>query len=148
MRAIQYAFDEAIQSLWRGRRSGLLSTATIALALLVLGAFLLLTANLERLGAEWGSSAELSVYLKDDITPAEQRAVAEAVAPHGLIAANEYVSKADALVRFRQTFGDLGSAMDSLGENPLPASFEVRLQPGAEARWHVAPDRVLVFPRG
>lgn len=134
MRALQYAFDEAIQSLWRGRRSGLLSTATIALALLVLGAFLLLTANLERLGAEWSSSAELSVYLKDDITPAEQRAVAAAVAPRGLIAANEYVSKADALVRFKQTFGDLGSAMDSLGENPLPASFEVRLQPGAEAQ--------------
>ena len=37
MRALQYAFDEAISSLWRGRTSGVLSTATIAVALFVLG---------------------------------------------------------------------------------------------------------------
>jgi putative spermidine/putrescine transport system ATP-binding protein len=30
----------------------------------------------------------------------------------------------------------------------LYARTSQRLQPGAEARWHVAPDRVLVFPRG
>ena len=43
MRALRYALDEALASLWRGRQSGLLSTATIALALFVLGAFLLVT---------------------------------------------------------------------------------------------------------
>ena len=37
MRALRYAFDEAVASLWRGRRSGVLSTATIAVALFVLG---------------------------------------------------------------------------------------------------------------
>ena len=41
MRALRYAFDEAVASLWRGRRSGILSTATIAVALFVLGGFLL-----------------------------------------------------------------------------------------------------------
>ena len=39
MRALTYAFNEALASLWRGRQSGLLSTATIALALFVLGGF-------------------------------------------------------------------------------------------------------------
>ena len=48
--ALRYAFDEAVRSLWRGRQSGLLSTATIALALFVLGAFLLVTANLRAAG--------------------------------------------------------------------------------------------------
>ena len=37
MRALRYAFDEAVVSLWRGRQSGILSTATIAVALFVLG---------------------------------------------------------------------------------------------------------------
>ena len=37
MRALRYAFDEAVLSLWRGRQSGALSTATIAVALFVLG---------------------------------------------------------------------------------------------------------------
>jgi cell division transport system permease protein len=43
------------------------------------------------------------------------------------------VSKSDALVRFKQTFTDLSTALDSVGTNPLPASFEVRLRPGPGA---------------
>ena len=35
MRALRYAWDEALASLWRGRQSGVLSTATIAVALFV-----------------------------------------------------------------------------------------------------------------
>ena len=41
MRALEYAWSEAVASLWRGRRSGVLSVATIALALFVLGGFLI-----------------------------------------------------------------------------------------------------------
>jgi cell division transport system permease protein len=134
MHALRYALDEAIRSLWRGRHSGLLSTATIALALGVLGSFLLVTANLERLGAEWSSAAEMSVYLKDGATPAEQTAVERVLAPSDVVAAHQYVSKADALVRFKQTFGDLAGAIDTLGDNPLPASFEVRLRTESSAR--------------
>ena len=130
MRALRYAFEEAFTSLWRGRQAGLLSTLTIALALFVLGGFLVVTANLERLGTEWSNAAELSVYLKDDITPAERRTVEAALAPSDLIAAHEFVSKSDALARFKQTFGDLAAAVDGVGGNPLPASLEVRLRPG------------------
>ena len=84
MQAIRYSLEEAARSLWRGRQSGMLSTATIALALFVLGAFLLVTANLERLGAEWSSAAELSVYLKDDAT-AQDRADGIPVVENGRI---------------------------------------------------------------
>lgn len=135
MRALRYAFDEALASLWRGRESGLLSTATIALALFVLGGFVLVTANLERLGAEWSSTAELSVYLKDDVSADQRRAVEAAVASSDAVSAHEYVSKSEALVRFKQTFGDLAAAIESPGDNPLPASIEVHLRsgPGATA---------------
>jgi cell division transport system permease protein len=131
VRALQYALDEALASLWRGRHSGLLSTATIALALFVLGAFLLVTTNLERLGAEWSRAAELSVYLTDDVTPAQRQAIETVLTPGSLIASRDYLSKIDALAQFKQTFGDLASTIDGLGDNPLPASIEVRLQPGA-----------------
>jgi cell division transport system permease protein len=127
MPSIRYAFDEAVKSLWRGRTSGLLSTATIALALIVFGSFLLVTANLERLGTEWSNAAEMSVYLRDDISPVERSAI-EATLTTGPVAGREYVSKDEALARFKQTFGDLSAAVDGLGENPMPASYEVRLR--------------------
>jgi cell division transport system permease protein len=132
MRALSYAFDEALTSLWRGRRSGVLSMATIALALFVLGGFLIVVANLQRLTAEWGSGAEMSVYLADDVT-ADQRRALEAlfVRRRGTVAAAEFVSKADALKRFKSMFGDLAGTVDTVGDNPLPASYEVRLDPRA-----------------
>lgn len=133
MRALRYALDEALVSLWRGRQSGVLSAATIAVALFVLGGFLLVTANLDHLGAEWSGAAELSVYLKDDVTAAERRAIETALSSSDVVSARDYVSKADAFVRFKQTFGDLAGAIDGLGDNPLPASIEVRLRPGAAA---------------
>src|SRR4029077_16265316 len=133
MRALQYALEEAFTSLWRGRQAGLLSTVTIALALFVLGGFLVVTANLQRLGAEWSDSAELSVYLTDTVTPEERQAIDAALAPGDVVASREYVSKADALARFKQTFGELAAAMDGVGDNPLPASLEVKVRPGPGA---------------
>ena len=130
MRALRYAFGEAAASLWRGRQSALLSTGTIALALFVLGGFLIVTANLERLAAEWSRAAEMSVYLDEQITDQERSAIESALAPSEIVAAHEYVSKETALSRFKQTFSDLAGSIDTLGENPLPASYEVRLKTG------------------
>jgi cell division transport system permease protein len=133
MRSLRYAFEEAVASLWRGRQSGLLSTGTIALALFVLGGFLIVTANLERLAVEWSSAAEMSVYLDDHVTEAERNAIERALAPSEIVAAHEYVSKENALGRFKQTFSDLAGSIGTLGENPLPASYEVRLRTGPAA---------------
>ena len=134
MRALRYAFDEAVVSLWRGRRSGILSTATIAVAVFVLGAFLMATSNLERLGDEWGRSAEMSVYLADDASAENRQAVEALLAAGPLVAGHEFVTKEEALRRFKATFADLASAVETVEGNPLPASYEVRLQaaPGAK----------------
>src|SRR5580765_462852 len=134
MRAFQYSFEEALASLWRGRTSGMLSTATIAIALFVLGAFLVLTSNLSRLGADWSRSAEMSVYIDDDATPEARTAVETMLAPGRVVAAYQFVSKVEALQRFKQTFSELAAAADTLGGNPMPASYEVRLQttPGVQ----------------
>jgi cell division transport system permease protein len=133
MHALRYAFDEAVASLWRGRQSGLLSTATIAVALFVLGVFLLATSNLERLSGDWSRMAELSVYLDDAATPEDRSAIERLVAPSSLVAGHEYVSKAEALTRFKQTFADLATQTDALEGNPMPASYEVHLNPSIGA---------------
>jgi cell division transport system permease protein len=137
MRALRYALDEALTSVWRGRSSGLLATVTIALALFVLGGFLLVTSNLRRLGADWSSAAEISVYLQDEVTPAERAAIENVLTSGSLVTSREYVSKDEALKRFKQTFGELGAAVDGTGDNPLPASYEARLRADPDARGRV-----------
>ena len=75
MRALSYFFQEALLSLWRRRRSALLAVATIATAVFVLGGFLLVTSNLERLLMRWNESAEFSIYLRDEISQADRAAL-------------------------------------------------------------------------
>lgn len=135
MRAIRYAFDEAIASLWRGRQAGLLSMATIAVALFLLGAFLMVLSNIQRLASEWSESAELSVYLHDQATPADRADIERVLGPGGPVTGFTRVSKEEAIRRFRQVFSDLAPTIDSLGSNPLPESYEVRIasQAGASA---------------
>jgi cell division transport system permease protein len=128
MRALRYAFDEALASLWRGRQSGILSTATIALALFVLGTFLVATSNLERLGNEWSRSAELSVYLHDDVTASDRTAVESLLTAAPIVTSHHYISKDEALKRFKTTFAELAGAVETVEGNPLPASYDVRLQ--------------------
>ena len=131
VRAIKYFFDEAAASLWRGLKTALIATATIAVAFAVLGAFLILTSNMERVFTQWQDAAEFSVYLDDTVTPEERAAVEQTLRQSRVVSALEAVSKEDALKRFRQNFATLAEAAGGLPANPLPASLEVRLRPDA-----------------
>lgn len=128
MHALRYCFEEAFVSLWRGRRSGIFSIATIAAAQFVLGVFLLLTANAERVLADWSRAAEISVYLRDDVSADQRRAVERELGDSGIVISREYVSKSDAFSRFKRDFADLAMVVDGFNENPLPASYEVRVR--------------------
>ncbi len=131
MRALRYSLDEALASLWRGRRSGALAVVTISTALFVLGGFLLVTSNLEGLLARWREAAEFSVYLQDGAEGDQRAALERMLRESPVVSAIEHVSKEDALRRFSRNFSDLAGAVEGLPDNPLPASVEVRLRPGA-----------------
>lgn len=132
MRAIDYAFRQAWASLWRSRGSSAFAVAAIALAMVVLGALLLLTSNVERLLDQWTAAAEFSVYLRDDATSEHRGAIETLIDQSGAAAGREYVSKAQALSRFRRSFVELASLTEGLDDNPFPASVEVRVRPEAE----------------
>src|SRR5215210_3234311 len=129
MHALRYFFATAAASLWRGRRAAVLAILTIAAGLFVLGFFLVLNLNLQRIVARWGESAELSVYLEDGATADDLKGIDEMVGASGLAAERRYTSKEQAADRFRADFPDLAAAASGLDRNPFPASFEIRLKP-------------------
>lgn len=133
MRALEYALRQGWSSLWRSRGSSAFAIVAIALALIVLGALLLVTWNTEQLLTRWTSAAEFSVYLRDDATSEQRGAIEALIDGSGVTAGREYVSKADALRRFREEFAELATLTSGFDENPFPASVEVQVRPGAEA---------------
>ena len=132
MRSIEYAFRQGGASLWRSRGSSAFAVLAIALALIVLGALLIVSWNAEQLLARWSSAAEFSVYLRDEATSDQRGAIETAIDQSQLADGREYVSKAEALTRFRREFAELSELTSGFDENPFPASIEVRVRPGAE----------------
>ena len=132
MRALDYAIREAWASLWRRSGASGFAVLAIALAMIVLGALLLLTWNVERLLTQWSSSAEFSVFLRDDASSEQRGAIESAIDGSGVIEARQYVSKTEALTRFRREFAELASLTEGFEDNPFPASVEVRVRPDAE----------------
>ena len=132
MRAIDYALREAWASLWRAGRSSTFAVLAITLAAVVLGALLLVTWNVDRLLAQWTTASEFSVFLRDDATSEQRGAIEAAIDQSGVTSGREYVSKTQALSRFRSQFTDLASLTNDLNDNPFPASLEVRVRQDAE----------------
>jgi cell division transport system permease protein len=132
MRALEYAFRQGAGTLWRSRGSSAFAVLAITLALVVLGALLLLTWNAQQLLSRWTTASEFSVYLADDATSEQRGAIESAIDQSGISAGRDYVSKAQALTQFRQEFAELASLAEGFEDNPFPASIEVRVAQGAE----------------
>jgi cell division transport system permease protein len=132
MKSIDYALREALVSLRRSGRSAAMSMGTIAVAFLTLGGFLLLSANVQSIVDRWASAAEMSVYLHEDHDPAARDALLDELRSHRAVAGVEYVSKEQALERFKVDFPELADVAVT-GTNPFPPSIEVRLHTDPES---------------
>ena len=131
MRAIDYALRQAWASLWRSGASTAFAVLAIALAAMVLGTLLLVTWNVDRVMTQWTDATEFSIFLRDDATSEQRGSVEATIDQSGVSDRREYVSKAQALTRFRTQFADLASLTEDFGDNPFPASLEVRVRPDA-----------------
>ena len=131
MTVVGYAFDEAWASVRRAGRSAAVSIGTIAIAFVTLGGFLLVSVNVQRVLDLWLESAEMSVYLHDDLSEELRTALELYLRQQAVVAGVEYVSKERALERFRVDFPELLDVTTSVAQNPFPAAFEIRLRTDA-----------------
>ncbi len=121
-----YLVGEALRDLRRAGRVGVSAILLIALSLLVLGGFGLLSLNLGRAIAQWRERVRVVAYLRQEPAgPAEVDALLRKVEALGGVQGLRYVSRQEALDRLKQTLGAQAEVADQLPRNPLPASVEV-----------------------
>lgn len=103
-----------------------------ALTLAVLGITLALPTtlyvaldNLARLGGNMQRGAQLSLFLKRDVSEAAALKLAQQLRARREIASVDYISRAEALEEFRRLSG-FGAALAALRDNPLPAVLVAR----------------------
>ncbi|HXH40376.1 MAG TPA: permease-like cell division protein FtsX [Thermoanaerobaculia bacterium] len=126
---ISYFFREAMRRMWVSKRTSFVAVAMIAIALLIVGSFLLVAENLGRAVAHAEGRSRVDVYLDVDATAQQIAAVDAWLAAHRDFAGRRFVSKEAALARFRQSFANLSEVVGQLDENPFPASFECEVNP-------------------
>lgn len=128
IRTLEYFIREAVISL---RRNGLMSFAsisTVALSLLILGLFLIMVLNLNNMASALESQVQISVYLQDTLTELEIREVGTRITKLPGVTQVMYISKDEAMTRFKQRLGEQQSLLTALGDtNPLPNAFEVKV---------------------
>jgi cell division transport system permease protein len=89
-----------------------------------------LSARIERLRQD----VRVEIYLVDDIDDAARESIRGTLEQAQGVARVDYVDKDEALRRFRAWSGDQADLIGEIGQNPLPASFEVFLAADAGAR--------------
>lgn len=110
------------------RNAGMQATAigTVAMTIVLLGAFLFVRETLAGLGNELLSQVEFSVYFKSDATTAQEDAVRAAMQHDPRVAAIQFVPKKQGLAELSaQTHGKI-DAGSLLTENPLPDKLRVQ----------------------
>ena len=129
LRTTEYFIREVCISIKRNSWMSFASISTVAVSLFVLGMFLIIVLNMNRMASMLESQVQINVYLDDKLKGSEIDDLEDDLKKMQGIESVQYVSREDAIVRLKERLGDQKYLLDALDDkNPLPNSFEVTVK--------------------
>ncbi|MFD0673593.1 permease-like cell division protein FtsX [Cohnella sp. GCM10027633] len=119
---------EGVKNVGRNGWMSIASISSIAVSLFILGIFMLLALNVNKIADQVDSQAQISVYLQLDINKTKTEEIERSIKRIPEVKSVTFVSKVEGLERFRESMGDAGkAALEGYEDenNPLPDMFEV-----------------------
>jgi cell division transport system permease protein len=126
MRSFAYFIREALANSKRNFSTTLGAVVTIFLSLLIIGVFMVLSLIINQLVSEAESTLAIEIFLDDNALESDVSALEDYVNGMPEVQTITYVSKEQALERFKEQSYSAEIA-DALDGNPLPAKFEISL---------------------
>ncbi|GAC1433113.1 MAG: permease-like cell division protein FtsX [Thermoanaerobaculia bacterium] len=124
-----YFLKEAGRRIWTSKRSSFVAISMIAMSLLILGSFLLVAENLQQAVLRWQGTSHVNVYFDPDVTAAQIAGVQRYLAAHADLRHHRFVTRDQALTRFKSYFANVSELAAQLDDNPFPPSFEIDVTP-------------------
>jgi cell division transport system permease protein len=124
---LRYILQDALVNIGRSGWGGVASIGTIAVSFLIVGIFLIISRNLGAVVAEWKEQFQVTVFLEDGITPEQLALAKKRIESERAVRAMSYTSKEEALQNFKRELKGKESLLEGLGENPIPASLQLRI---------------------
>ena len=125
---VDYYFKETLQGLKRNGLVAFAAVSTAFIALFLVGGALLVQREVGLLIARTEANVEVSVFLRDDISPTQQQNIGNLLNQMPDVATVHYESKDEAFRRFQAIFANQKALVDNVSPDSLPASFRVKLQ--------------------
>lgn len=119
---------EGVKNVGRNGWMSIASISSIAVSLFILGVFMLLALNVNKIADQVDSQAQISVYLQLDTNKTKAEEIERSIKRIPEVKTVTFVSKAEGLERFRESMGEKGQkALEGYENenNPLPDMFEV-----------------------
>jgi cell division transport system permease protein len=132
MDRFRYIVEDALTNIRRSGWGGVASIATIAVSFVIVGIFLIITGNLGALVADWKDQFQVTVFLEDGITAEQLALLRKRVQSERAVRGMTYTSKAEALQQFKRELQGRESLLEGLGENPIPASLQLRVHEASQ----------------
>ena len=124
-----FAFASAWQNFWRNAAVSVASVLIVWTVLLALGGLMLMLHSLDQVVAlEKSRASAISVYLADNTPLGSVMEFKLRLEHDSRVSAVAYVTKDQAMQRFRQMPALSVDVIDQLGTNPLPASLDVTVK--------------------
>lgn len=124
---VGYFVREATTNLRRNKLMTVAAILTAGVSLLLLGGVLTLGDFVSSITREIESRVEVSVFLSDNITDAQQRDVEGTLEGLDVVKRVSYVSKDEAFKEFKELYRDQPALWENIDADVLPASFRVEL---------------------
>ena len=129
LQTIEYYFREVLVSMIRNRWMTFASIGTVAVSLFVLGVFLILVMNMNKMASSLESQVQISIYINDNLPEQGRKDIERMTRDLKSVSAIEYVPREKALKILRERLGENKKILDALGDsNPLPNSFLVTVK--------------------
>ena len=125
MRAFFFALGRAFSSFWRRSFVTFLSIITITIALVILGAFMVVTLNLRSTLGSLRRQVQLELYLQDETTRADAASLIDELKKEEGVEGVEFVTAERARMEFIDEYGE--ELLRGLPGNPLPPSLRIEL---------------------
>lgn len=124
---VDYFVGEAFASLKRNLLMTLAAISTVAVSLFLLGGVMVFGQIIERTVRSWESLIEVDVFLRDEITPEQSKALEEQIQAMPEVKGVGYISKADAFNEFKEMYPDSPAIVENVEADALPASYRIEL---------------------
>jgi len=124
-----YNIKQGFIQIFRNRGMSLASIFSIVAMLLILGLFFVITVNVNLFTEVVKQDYDqVEVFLLEETTNTEAQELMAKIRARDGVTDVVYRTKDDALEIMKQRWGESGYLLDSLGENPLPASILISVE--------------------